>query len=85
MWGKEGHLGKNCRYHKDQDDGKPNKKVNITIGDGNEAGGSRFGNFPVVFSVLQSTNWWVDTGANIHVCSDMSCLLLTRERRLQPS
>ena len=46
--------------------------MNITIGDGNEAGGSRFGNFPVLFSVLQSTNWWVDTGANIHVCSDMS-------------
>jgi hypothetical protein len=22
------------------------------------------------FSVFQSTSWWLDTGANIHVCSD---------------
>ena len=28
--------------------------------------------FPVVFLVLQSTDWWVDTGVNIHVCSDIS-------------
>jgi len=69
---KEWHLAKNCRYRKDRDDGKSNKKVNVTIGNGDEAGGSRYGNFPVVFSVLQSTNWWVDTGANIHVCSDIS-------------
>jgi hypothetical protein len=53
--GKEGHVVKNCRYRKDRDDGKPNKKVNITIGEGDEAGGSRYGNFLVVFSVLQST------------------------------
>jgi hypothetical protein len=25
---------------------------------------------PLVFSVFQSTSWWLDTGANIHVCSD---------------
>jgi hypothetical protein len=24
------------------------------------------------FSVNQSTNWWVDTGANVHVCADIS-------------
>ena len=52
--GKGRHLAKNCRYRKDRDDGKPNKKVNVTIGDGNEAEGSRYGNFPFVFSVLQS-------------------------------
>ncbi|CAN6318545.1 unnamed protein product, partial [Urochloa humidicola] len=39
--GKEGHLAKNFRHRKDRDDDKPNKKVNVTIGDGNEAGGSR--------------------------------------------
>ena len=38
--GKEGKLAKNCRYRKDRDDGKPNKKVNVTIGNGDEAGGS---------------------------------------------
>ena len=72
MCGKEGHLAKNCRYRKDRDDDKPNKKVKVTIGNGDEASGSRYGNFPVVFSAIQSTNWWVDTGANIHVCSDIS-------------
>jgi hypothetical protein len=70
--GKEGHLAKNCRYRKDRDDGKPNKKVNVTIGNSDEAGGSQYGNYLVVFSVLQSTDWWVDTSANIHVCSDIS-------------
>ena len=45
LYGKEGHLAKNCHYRKDRDDGKPNKKVNITIGNGDEAGGSRYGNF----------------------------------------
>ena len=52
MCGKEGHLAKNCRYRKDRDDGKPNKKVNVTIGNGDEAGGSRYGNFLVVFLVI---------------------------------
>lgn len=41
--GKECHLAKNRRYRKDRDDGKPNKKVNVTIGNGDEAGGSRHG------------------------------------------
>jgi len=45
MCGKEGHLAKNCRNRKDRDDGKPNKKVSVTIGNGDEAGGSRYGNF----------------------------------------
>ena len=50
--GKEGRLAKNYRYRKDRDDDKPNKNVNITIGDGDEAGGSRYANFQVIFSVL---------------------------------
>jgi hypothetical protein len=24
------------------------------------------------FSVIQSSDWWVNTGANIHICSDLS-------------
>ena len=35
---KEWHLAKNCRYRKDRDDGKSNKKVNVTIGNGDEVG-----------------------------------------------
>ena len=70
--GKEWHLVKNCRYRKDRDDGKPNKKVNVTIGNGDEAGGSRYGNFPVVFLVIHSTDYGVNTSANIHVCVGIS-------------
>jgi hypothetical protein len=25
---------------------------------------------PSVFSVFQSTSWWLDTGVNVHVCSN---------------
>jgi len=31
-----------------------------------------YGNMYSIFSTCQSTDWWVDTGANIHVCADMS-------------
>ena len=31
-----------------------------------------YGNVPTVLSVFQSPSWWVDTGANIHVCADIS-------------
>jgi hypothetical protein len=33
---------------------------------------SGYGNLPYVLSVFQSTTWWLDSGANIHVCSDAS-------------
>jgi len=32
----------------------------------------RYGNSPTALSVFQSPSWWVDTGANIHVCADIS-------------
>jgi hypothetical protein len=35
-----------------------------------EAGGS--GYEPKFFLACQSTDWWLDTGANIHVCSDLN-------------
>ena len=31
-----------------------------------------YGSLPTVLSVFQSPSWWVDTGANIHVCADIS-------------
>ena len=39
-----------------------------------EAGGtSEYSNLlPAVLSVFCSPEWWVDTGANIHVCADAS-------------
>jgi hypothetical protein len=27
---------------------------------------------PTILSVCHSPNWWIDTGANIHVCADVS-------------
>jgi hypothetical protein len=41
--------------------------VSSTIG-----GTSGYGNLPYVLSVFQSTPWWLDSGANVHVCSDAS-------------
>jgi hypothetical protein len=39
-----------------------------------EGGGTMgYGNFlPTVLSVCSSPEWWIDTGANIHVCADIS-------------
>jgi len=34
--------------------------------------GDGYGNLPTVLSVFQSTSWWLDTGANVHVCADIS-------------
>jgi hypothetical protein len=37
----------------------------------NSGGGtSVYGNLPYVLSVFQSITWWLDSGANVHVCSD---------------
>jgi hypothetical protein len=35
-------------------------------------GTSGYGNLPYVLLVFQSTSWWFDSGANVHVCSDAS-------------
>jgi hypothetical protein len=72
--GKEGHLAKDCRYRKYKDDGQQNKNVIMSIGKNNDDGAdpSGYGNSPFVFSAIQSTDWWVDTGANVHVYSYLS-------------
>jgi hypothetical protein len=43
---------------------------------GETAGTSRYGNIlPIVLSVCHSPEWWIDTGANIYVCVDISLFL----------
>jgi hypothetical protein len=51
---------------------KGNKKLaNMVIGE--TVGTLRYGNIlPTVLSVCYSPEWWIDTGANIHVCADIS-------------
>jgi hypothetical protein len=40
---------------------------------GETAGTLRYGNIlPTVLLVYHSPKWWIDTGANIHVCADIS-------------
>ena len=50
--------------------GQNSKSVNVTRSDNDGASGS--GNLFNILSVCYSTDWWVDTGANIHVCADVS-------------
>ena len=51
--------------------GSPRKKsVNMVEADGGTSG---YGNLlSTVLSVCHSLGWWVDTGANIYVCADIS-------------
>ncbi len=51
--------------------GQDSKSVNMIVGN-NENGASGYGNLFTVFSVFQPTDWWVDTGAGVHVCADIS-------------
>jgi hypothetical protein len=51
---------------------KEKKSANMVI---NETGGetSGYGNpLPYVLSICNSPEWWMDSGANIHVCVDIS-------------
>src|SRR3989337_223609 len=67
--GSEEHWANKCpnKYKKP---GQDSKSVNVTLS--NNDGASGYGNLFTVLSVCQSTDWWVDTGANIHVCADVS-------------
>ena len=39
---------------------------------------------PTVLSVCQSPEWWADTGANIHVCADISLFFLISAKGQEP-
>jgi hypothetical protein len=66
--GDPGHFVSECENRK----WKGNKKsANMVIGETTQT--SRYGNIlPTVLSVCHSPEWWIDTGANIHVCADIS-------------
>jgi hypothetical protein len=58
-------FAKDCPKHADHKE----KKVNLVTASSTDDG---YGNLPSVLSVFQSPSWWLDTGANIHVCDDIS-------------
>jgi hypothetical protein len=68
VYGDPGHFTSECENRK----WKGNKKsANMVIGE--TAGTSMYGNIlPIVLSVCHSLEWWIDTGANIHMCADIS-------------
>jgi len=46
--------------------------MNIVVSEA-ERGTSGYVNYlPTIFSVCHSPKWWIDTGANVHVCADIS-------------
>nr|CAH66607.1 H0211A12.10 [Oryza sativa] len=66
--GKSGHWAKDCPERKDR------KSANMVISEG--GGTSGYGKIlPIVLSVFHSPDWWVDTGANIHVGRGFSLLM----------
>jgi hypothetical protein len=66
------HWAPNCpnRFDKRQQ-GKGGKTANVVIGD-TEMKDAGYGIFPTVLSICHSPEWWIDTGANVHVCVDIS-------------
>jgi hypothetical protein len=71
VYGDPGHFTSKCENRT----WKGNKKsTNMVIGE--TAGTLRYGNIlPTVLPVCHSLEWWIDTGANIHVCADISLFL----------
>jgi hypothetical protein len=65
--GRTGHYARECPDAK----WKPNKKTINTVE--TDAGTTGYDNLlPTVLSVCHSPDWWIDTGANIHACADVS-------------
>ncbi len=73
--GKIGHFARDCPSRGDlrkkkANPGQGSKDVNMVTMD--TTGGDGYGNLPTVLSISQNTSWWIDTGANVHVCADIS-------------
>jgi hypothetical protein len=64
--GELGHFAKDCPERADK---KEKNKVKIVTASSADDG---YGNFPTILSVFQSSSWWVDTDANIHLYADIS-------------
>jgi hypothetical protein len=69
MCGSTDNWAKKCPHRKVRKPSPEQKTVNMVTMAGVETSG--YNSLPSVFSVFQSTSWWLNTGANIHVCSDV--------------
>jgi hypothetical protein len=63
------HWVKKCPNYKGRKSQPEQKTVNMAVSSSG-GGTSGYGNLPYVLLVFQSTTWWLDSGANVHVCSD---------------
>src|SRR6266540_2119377 len=70
--GGPGHWAPDCpnRFDRRQH-GKSGKTTNVIIGD-TEMKDVGYSKFSAVLSVYHSPEWWIDTGANVHICADIS-------------
>jgi hypothetical protein len=69
--GSPDHWVKKCpnrKWRKPQHEQKTSNMVVSSSGGGT----SGYANLPYILSVFQSITWWLDSGANVHVCSDAS-------------
>jgi hypothetical protein len=65
------HWAKKFPNHKGRKPQPKQKTSNMVVSSsGGETSG--YGNLPYILLVFQSTTWWLDSGANVHVCSDAS-------------
>jgi hypothetical protein len=71
MCGSPNYWAKKCPNRKGRKPLLEQKTANMVVSSSGDRT-SGYGNTPYVLSVFQSTTWWLDSGANIHVCSDAS-------------
>jgi hypothetical protein len=69
--GSPDHWPKKCPNRKGRKPQLKQKTANMVVSS-SEGGTRGYGNLPYVLLVFQSTTWWLDSGANFHVCSDVS-------------
>jgi hypothetical protein len=68
MCGSTDHWAKKCPHRKGRKPPPEQKTANKITMAGAETSG--YNSLLSIFSVFQSNSWWLDTGANVHMCSD---------------
>jgi ribosomal protein L32 len=63
--GEPGHIARKCCMLKGRKEGGQGS-ANVTVSEA--GGGSRY--VPSILLACQTTDWWIDTATNVHVCAD---------------